>query len=223
MKYKTYCISCNDVTFFIFPSNPPLSAYLGTVIDLSYPNTAEGEAAALLTIQNGILSNVSFVNQVLAHRDALPAHLTHVEIIDGIGESIVITPIMLASGTRTARAAWRVYGLVPTADATHLATLRECFRRIEFPTGFSYRGTVHPGLNCSLCPSIDHPTGLCPFPDTPGWMGITRDEAKALEQAAAAAAAPARGRGRGGRRGNQGGYRGAQPRGRGRGRGRGFF
>lgn len=38
------------------------------------------------------------------------------------------------------------------------------------------KGTVEQNpFNCTLCHGVDHPRGLCPFPDTPDWNGPKRD------------------------------------------------
>ncbi|KAJ7252881.1 hypothetical protein C8J57DRAFT_1237704 [Mycena rebaudengoi] len=46
-------------------------------------------------------------------------------------------------------------------------------------------------IRCRICPSIDHPTALCPFPDVPGWLGPTAATITAIEDAGRAAAAKA--------------------------------
>ncbi|KAJ7833712.1 hypothetical protein B0H14DRAFT_3462528 [Mycena olivaceomarginata] len=43
----------------------------------------------------------------------------------------------------------------------------------------------------TFCPSINHPTGLCPFPRLPGWLGPTPDTITALAEASCQAAAKA--------------------------------
>ncbi|KAJ7829011.1 hypothetical protein B0H14DRAFT_3465974 [Mycena olivaceomarginata] len=46
-------------------------------------------------------------------------------------------------------------------------------------------------FRCRICPSIDHPTPLCPFPELPGWLSPTPTTIAALEDTSCAAAAKA--------------------------------
>ncbi|KAJ7235963.1 hypothetical protein C8J57DRAFT_1248066 [Mycena rebaudengoi] len=46
-------------------------------------------------------------------------------------------------------------------------------------------------IRCCICPAIDHPTGLCPLPHVPGWLGPTAATITALEEAGRAATAKA--------------------------------
>jgi hypothetical protein len=46
-------------------------------------------------------------------------------------------------------------------------------------------------FRCRICPSIDHPTPLCPFPNLPGWLGPTPTTIAALEDASHATATKA--------------------------------
>jgi hypothetical protein len=44
-----------------------------------------------------------------------------------------------------------------------------------YATNMQGRATVRIApFNCSLCHSTDHPRGLCPFPEVPGWHGPSR-------------------------------------------------
>jgi hypothetical protein len=47
--------------------------------------------------------------------------------------------------------------------AAYIAKLQGCTATDKIP------------FRCSLCHSIDHPRGLCPFPNLPGWNGPKRD------------------------------------------------
>jgi hypothetical protein len=78
---------------------------------------------------------------------------------------------------------------------------------VVFVTAFNNTGRARADMSCRICPSIDHPSALCPFPEIEGWMGATPTMLPAAPNAA---------RGRGGRGGRRArGGRNAGGRGRG--------
>ncbi|KAJ7240058.1 hypothetical protein C8J57DRAFT_1372029 [Mycena rebaudengoi] len=209
-------ISTTAVTFFTLPFVPVFTGYLGIVVGLGHEDTAAGAAAARLDIQASLTQelNPEFLRYVLDNRDALPAHLSSDQVIAAFTASIHVAPIDLATagGLQTE---WRVFALVTTHDIARYYGTRTVFANIAFFT-FSHGARVRADMNCDHCFSIDHPTGICPFPSTAGWMGnthpapapappmITNIGAATNANGRGGRRARARARGRGGR-GNRGG------------------
>jgi hypothetical protein len=66
------------------------------------------------------------------------------------------------------------------ADSNYIKCPRMWAQIREFLAGRNYKSTrigygrtVIAPNNCGICHSADHPRGLCPFPDVPGWNGPT--------------------------------------------------
>ncbi|KAJ7180858.1 hypothetical protein C8R46DRAFT_1319225 [Mycena filopes] len=211
-------ISTANGTFVILPPHPNESGYMGTVVDLAFENTPEGAIGAADVIRRCATKNMQFVQLVQTHRDGVPRNYSIQEIADELRDSITVQPIEITNTLGT-RIGWRVYSIVTTRIPAAYRLIRAAFRKTRLVTGFSYRGVVRADMSCAVCRGIDHPTGLCPFPLVPGWMGPSEATIAAAAQAARAAAAAARNRGT--RRGGRAGFNGANRGFRG-GRGRGF-
>jgi hypothetical protein len=69
--------------------------------------------------------------------------------------------------------------------------LRRLFGKLQIMTALYGMVCLQRTFRCSICPSIDHPTPLCPFPDLPGWLSPTTATIAALKDASRAAAAKA--------------------------------
>jgi hypothetical protein len=42
--------------------------------------------------------------------------------------------------------------------------------KLEYCNSLIGTGVYHPGWTCTICHGVDHPSGLCPFPQLPGWL-----------------------------------------------------
>jgi len=66
---------------------------------------------------------------------------------------------------------FNVFAISPTRDARAWTDLRSFLRILEYPTGLDGCGTAVAVPPCTICHSIAHPRGLCPFPAVPLWNG----------------------------------------------------
>ncbi|KAJ7256556.1 hypothetical protein C8J57DRAFT_1235417 [Mycena rebaudengoi] len=166
-------ISTTAITFFTLPFTPSFTGYLGIIVGLGHDNTPAGAAAARMDIQASLTEthNPDFIRHILDNCDALPAHLTAAQVIAVFAASVHVVPIDLATsgGLQTE---WRVFSVVTTNDINRYYATRAAFANIVFYT-FSHGARIRADMNCDHCFSIDHPTGICPFPSTAGWMGNT--------------------------------------------------
>ncbi|KAJ7226213.1 hypothetical protein C8J57DRAFT_1252811 [Mycena rebaudengoi] len=166
-------ISTTAITFFTLPFVPVFTRDLGIIVGLGHDDTAAGAVAACLDIQASLTQelNPAFMQHILDNRDALPAHFTSDQVIAAFTASIHVVPIHLATsgGLQTE---WRVFAIVTTHNTARYYGTRAAFTSIIFFT-FSHGARVRADMNCEHCFSIDHPTGVCPFPLTAGWMGNT--------------------------------------------------
>ncbi|KAA1479861.1 hypothetical protein DENSPDRAFT_855580 [Dentipellis sp. KUC8613] len=56
-------------------------------------------------------------------------------------------------------------------DDSHWIAIRKLFHGLSYPAGNYGTGIRIKFVSCSLCHGADHPRGMCPFPDLPGWRG----------------------------------------------------
>ncbi|KAJ6449269.1 hypothetical protein C8R45DRAFT_146720 [Mycena sanguinolenta] len=213
---EQHVLSTTGLTTFITTLDPPLEGFMGTVEGLTYPNTAAGAQEAAAAVVDTMSRTPNFVQLILSHRDALPPAWTVQQVLDHVLSSVAVVPIELDSGRGTVRVAWRVFMAVTTHRIASFNAIRSSFAQLLFITTWNNTGRVRADMACRICPSIDHPTGLCPFPLVPGWMGHTPTT---LPPPATSTEQPNNARGGGGRGGNAN----ARTRGRARGfGGRGF-
>jgi hypothetical protein len=91
----------------------------------------------------------------------------------------------------TITVAWQLSVTPPTNDHAAWLQLRRLFGRLSVMTALHGTAHLQRSYRCNICPSINHPTGLCPFPRLPGWLGPTPDTITALAEASRQAAAKA--------------------------------
>ncbi|KAJ7457917.1 hypothetical protein B0H11DRAFT_202925 [Mycena galericulata] len=132
---------------------------------LTFENTPGGAQEAATAITAALRVNTDFGRLVMSYCDALPSTFS---TLDDVLDSVSVAPLELPAP----RVVWRVYMRVTTHIADGYNAIRRAFRDVVFVMPFNNTGYVRGVMSCRICRAIDHPTLLCPFPDTPGWMGL---------------------------------------------------
>ncbi|PPR04413.1 hypothetical protein CVT24_013212 [Panaeolus cyanescens] len=85
-----------------------------------------------------------------------------------IVDSVVADGFTLRTREGAENPTYRVYIHPPTSNTEGHNLWINGLNKLKFRTPL---GTAHtrPTFRCNLCKGLDHPTGLCPFPLTPGW------------------------------------------------------
>lgn len=84
-------------------------------------------------------------------------------------------------------------------DITAFCAMRDVLHQADWRDSFHGPGRLitPSGSTCGICHGSDHPRGLCPYPDLPGWMGPRRTpEAAPAPAAGAGASAAYKGKGK---------------------------
>ena len=66
---------------------------------------------------------------------------------------------------------WNIYVTPPTTHILVWSKIQAHAFQMSYPCILNGTGTTCRLFSCSICHSFDHPCGLCPFPNTPGWNG----------------------------------------------------
>ena len=108
--------------------------------------------------------------------DNTPTIVKDIEVVLGyLRNSIVVRRLNLVKkediGTGEGRShpAWNVYIFPPTVDQVALSEWRAIIRKVVFVTTDNGAGRTYKLFKCMVCQSIDHPTGMCPYPSQPDW------------------------------------------------------
>ncbi|KAJ6602723.1 hypothetical protein DFH09DRAFT_1470661 [Mycena vulgaris] len=134
--------------------------------------------------------NMPVIGFVGTHRDAFGPQVSAGQAWEIFLASVTVHGIvLLVNDTNTV--AWRLYVDPSTNDRTFWGQCRRLFGKLSIMTALYGTARLQRAFRCHICPSIDHPTNLCPLPSTPGWLGPTPATIAALEDASRAAAAKA--------------------------------
>ncbi|KAJ6559271.1 hypothetical protein B0H10DRAFT_2240521 [Mycena sp. CBHHK59/15] len=183
-----HVLSSTAITLYPLPYDIPIASFVGVFAGFTLPNS-DGSANAACDLIRAALRNNSKIREfVHTHRSAYGPVAAN-EAWEILLASIVVQGInLLVQDTRTV--AWRLHVDLPTTDRAEWGQFRRLFGKLQVLTLHGTARLQCP-FRCHICPSIDHPTPLCPFPNTPGWLGLTHATIAAVLDASRATAAKA--------------------------------
>ncbi|KAJ7261467.1 hypothetical protein C8J57DRAFT_1513992 [Mycena rebaudengoi] len=186
----TIALCSNTITAFFHAYRAPITGYVGTY--QSFTIHPDNGALARRIIVGTIEADPTIGRFVRAHRDTFPAHMTAHDAFDTFCDSIGIADIQLLSPSGPFTG-WNVYVTSPTTNEDDFEALCRLFANLIINTPFHGQGRIfHCPLHCNICLTTDHPTNLCPFPNTPGWLGPTPETIGALLEASRDALNPSK-------------------------------
>jgi hypothetical protein len=182
-------LSSRPITLFTIPFDMPVIGFVGTFGGFTLPNTQGGADAVRDLLQTAIRANSDINEFVRTHRDAFGPQVSADQAWHIFSNSVAVEGMELVNNTITV--AWQLSVTPPTNDHGAWLQLRRLFRRLSVMTALHGTARLQRSYRCHICPSINHPTGLCPFPRLPGWLGPTPNTITALAEASRQAAAKA--------------------------------
>jgi hypothetical protein len=183
-------LSSRPITLFTIPFHMPVIGFIGTFGGFTLPNSQGRADAARDLLQTAIQANGDINEFVRTHRDAFGPQVSADQAWHIFSNSVAVEGMeLLVNNTITV--AWQLRVTPPTNDHGAWLQLRRLFGRLSVMTALHGTARLQRSYRCHICPSINHPTGLCPFPRLPGWLGPTPDTITALAEASRQAAAKA--------------------------------
>lgn len=166
-----------DVTCFFVPFEQPLPTYICTIENMTFQDSTRSNLLIAELVRKVLRDNAEVSSFINSHIIA-PTATTASRAID----SIRVSSLNIATSRSSMLTVWNIY-----CDAPPPFSLEDYYlwsaliRSLRFPSD-DY-GTGVPRLQdkqftCAGCKSLDHPTGLCPLPATPGWLGPSNAAAK---------------------------------------------
>lgn len=236
------CVASSKIIFSVYPPHwlGPDSVYLGSITGLV--------ATSLVNISEHKKSQLTFdlAEIIYAHKESYDSLMNYIlaiaptpadkndqdmeydpdrEIHQCLGDDFSIKIIETKSPGGKPAATVSMYLIARSRSDTHRVAIRNALKSAAFETSRFGTGKYLSGFKCHACRAIDHPTGMCPFKDTPLWSEITNPPPTTPANNADATPTQQQSQLQGGNgyRGTRGGIRGG---GRGQGsrgrRGRGF-
>ncbi|KAI6137614.1 hypothetical protein BKA82DRAFT_942408 [Pisolithus tinctorius] len=202
-------ISTPEITAFTLPFVQPTPTYICTLENFTLPDSPES---------NTIVASV--VKQAIQSDDVIPEFIRGLDpdpdVLPTLINSIHVTSLRIANNITRKQTLWNVYcSYNPAFMTLDKHFLWRCLiRNLRFRSEDHGMGVVRLGekqFRCVGCKSLDHPTGLCPFPSIPGWLGPKPQLTDSIPNQIAPTPRPIRGRNA--TRGGRGTPRGRAPRG----------
>ncbi|KAF7366133.1 hypothetical protein MVEN_00490200 [Mycena venus] len=186
----TRILCSSKITLFALPYDMPVISFIGVFAGFTLPNTDDGAVAARDLIRTAIAANGEISQFMQTHQDAFGPLVSAGQAWEAFLTSVEVHGIVLiVNNTNTV--AWRLHVAPPTDDHAAWGQLRHLFGQLQVMTARYGTARLQWAFRCRICPSIDHPTPLCPLPSLPGWLGATHITIATLEDASRAAAAKA--------------------------------
>jgi hypothetical protein len=149
--------STPNLTFFAIPFTPPTSTFICALDNLKYPEAKHEEVEFMA--KTAIWENLQARDHVEALDPSNDKAFPNV-----VNSLIAITLPMLVKGGERKKIVWNIY-LNPPSDNPDLHSVwSKIITETTFTTALYRITKPRPHPHCVGCKSLDHPTGLCPFP-----------------------------------------------------------
>ncbi|KAJ6632293.1 hypothetical protein B0H10DRAFT_2206668 [Mycena sp. CBHHK59/15] len=156
-------LSSTAVTLYPLHYDLPITGFIGVFVGFTLPYTHDGANTARDLIRTAIQANSEIREFVHTHCSAY-GPVSAGEAWDLLQASITVRGIeLIVQDTKTV--AWRLHVDPPTTNREEWGRFRRLFGKFQVLTLYV----------------VDHPTPLCPFPSTPGWLGPTLATIATLE------------------------------------------
>ncbi|KAJ7348665.1 hypothetical protein DFH08DRAFT_1000645 [Mycena albidolilacea] len=185
-----HILSSMNVTVYTLPYNMPVMGFVGVFAGFMLPNTVMGANTARDLISTAVEANNEIAQFVQTYSDAFGPQVSSGEAWRVFLAFITVHGIvLLVNDTNTVT--WRLHVTPPTNDRKSWSQLHRLFGWLQIMTALYGTAQLQWAFRCRICPSIDHPTTLCPLPNLPGWLSPTPATIAVLEDASRTAAAKA--------------------------------
>jgi hypothetical protein len=168
MDWKVACT--REATAFFVPFEQPLPNYVCTLEYFSLPDSATSNDIVETIVKHTLRVSSGFYDYLSGEG------LKYNDICTTI-ESFYVTSLRLSLSATTRQTVWNVYcGSPPSLTLDGFFRWANIIHSLEFFSEDYGIRVVRLGdkqFKCIGCKGVDHPTGLCPFPQLPGWLGPT--------------------------------------------------
>jgi hypothetical protein len=167
------CWATNKIGFLVYTAEAIRPKYLGAVEGFNITDDEDITQIHELIAQTLYQSPVStIIAEISAHEPSL-ASLDRTTRVEQIIQSLGINAIKIRAQGGSLRPIINIYIDCPFESDEDWSRLVTAVASTEFRHSLLGTGTAHRGWTCTICHGADHPSGLCPFPLTPGWIAAT--------------------------------------------------
>jgi hypothetical protein len=164
------CWATEKIGFLVYTAEAIMPTHLGAIDGLG---AAEDDDVAMirdLVVQTFYSSDIGILIAEISASHPELRNLTPVERAANILLTLDIRIIKFSAQGGIPRPIANMYINCPFEKDEDWTRLVDAVAKVEFRHSFLGTGTVRQGWSCTICHGSDHPSGLCPFPSTPGWI-----------------------------------------------------
>ena len=165
--------SSTEITFRVVPILPCRSDFLFSIAGLTTLTTDTVRDMIFKVWQDK--ETRAMIQETIRATDT-EGPITHVHALEDFLNSMEVRRLDVREKKGALSPRFNVY-----ADSKHIrdhnvwGKIRHFLATRQYISTMIGRGTSNMApFNCGICHSVDHPRGLCPFPDVVGWNGPTR-------------------------------------------------
>ncbi|KAJ3821332.1 hypothetical protein F5878DRAFT_689496 [Lentinula raphanica] len=203
----------------LFP--PTNNHFLALIEGLTFLNNEEEALECEAFIRRALANHSKIKQLILSKTPSVHPPIAPDAVYQDWLDSLSVTPLVIGrSGTKPDPddiepeeplydVGWRLYGRPFTESAPHQKKLQHILGSLHLSHPYMGRANfkIQP-YRCGICRGVDHPIGLCPFPELNEWFGPTLQSIRENDARLRSQAGRGRGRGRGGARARGRGGRG---------------
>lgn len=161
------CWSTPNITVFFVPPKIPLSPFIMTLGNLPLAPTPANNRKVADTVKAKIISSRNLCGFIQRNRNNVPASLDGASAIQYIADSVRVASFHIRERGDDIPV-FNVYITSPTTKPDNNILWAHKLRALNY-TCLEGTGEARELFHCNDCKGRDHPSGLCPYKDIPGW------------------------------------------------------
>ena len=163
------CWNTPGITFFAVPTEPFVTAFVMTLGGLTLEADPEDEIIVAHIVKHHLKLSGKVRGFIAKHNDLFDGDYSVTDILNEILHSVEARALEITVDDAQATV-FNVYMCSPTSDPTNHEAWIRLLKNISYVSHHGNLTPRKPEFNCASCYALDHPTGLCPYPELPGWF-----------------------------------------------------
>jgi len=163
------CWNTPGITFFAVPTEPFVTAFVMTLGGLTLEADPEDEIVVAHIVKHHLKTSGKVRGFIAKHNDLFDGDYSVADILNEILHSVEARALEITVDDAQATV-FNIYMCSPTSDPTNHEAWIRLLKNISYVSHHGSLTPRKPEFNCASCYALDHPTGLCPYPELPGWF-----------------------------------------------------
>jgi hypothetical protein len=162
------CWNTPGITFFIAPTEPFVTAFVMTLGGLTLEADPEDETIVAHIVKHHLKVSGKVRSFIAKHNDLFDRDYSVADILNEILHSVEARALEITVDDAQSTV-FNIYMCSPTSDPANHEAWTRLLKNISYVSHHGSLAPRKPEFNCASCYALDHPTGLCAYPELPGW------------------------------------------------------